>query len=258
MKLTLEGIAIGEGPGSPLPSTSATASTELPGIAAVETEGAPTLASLIAGGRMAPESGRVLIDGVDDTARIRATFALVDTPTVAEPFADLTVLTVVQEELVLADQRGNRENARLFLEAVGLSHHEETRLRALPTEARVRLLTELAILRPGVEGIVLTSPERHGGDTEAWFEVVRELSARGYTVLVVTGIAAALHIQQLLPEPVAEPAPVTPDPEPVPVAPDTQPLPVDDGVDELPSDEASTASIAVPSESTASAESDQL
>lgn len=199
MKLTLDGIGIGRGPGAELPAVWATASTRVPGVAAVETEGAPTLASLVAGGRMTPETGRVLLDGVDDPARIRALFALVDTPTVAEPFAELSVLTVVQEDLVLAGQRGNRDNARLFLDAVGLSEHEQTRVKALPTEQRVRLLTELAVLRPGVEGLVLTSPERHGGDTEAWFSVVSDLAARGFTVLVVTGIAAALHLRPLLP-----------------------------------------------------------
>jgi hypothetical protein len=199
MNLTLDAVSLGEGPGAPLPPTSATATTERPGVAAVETEGAPTYMSLIAGGRMTSESGRVLIDGVDDGDRIRAAFALVDTPTVAEPFADLPVRTVVREDLVLAGQRGNRENVRLFLEAVGLPEHEETKLRNLPTEARVRLLTELAILRPGVQGVILTSPERHGGDTEAWWRVVTDLSARGYTVLVVTGVAAALHIERLLP-----------------------------------------------------------
>ncbi|AMM19167.1 hypothetical protein AX769_02255 [Frondihabitans sp. PAMC 28766] len=199
MNLTLDNVGLGEGPGAPLPATSATATTDRPGIAAIETEGAPVYLSLIAGGRMEPETGRVLLDGVDDAARIRERFALVDTPTVAEPFADLTVRTIVQEDLVLAGQKGNRANVRLFLDAIGLLEHEATPLRTLPTEARVRLLTELAILRPGVKGVVLTSPERHGGDTEAWWHVVTDLSARGYTVLVVTGVAAALHLQQFLP-----------------------------------------------------------
>lgn len=199
MNLTLDAVALGSGPGAPLPPTTATATVERPGIAAVETEGAPTYLSLIAGGRMAPESGRVLLDGADDAGRIRDAFALVDTPTVAEPFPDLPVRTIVREDLVLAGQRGNRDNVRLFLDAIGLPEHEDTPLRNLPTEARVRVLTELAILRPGVQGIILTSPERHGGDTEAWWRVVTDLSARGYAVLVVTGIAAALHIERLLP-----------------------------------------------------------
>jgi ABC-2 type transport system ATP-binding protein len=209
MKLTLDGIGIGDGPGAALPRTSAVATPAAPGVAAVETEGAPTLASLIAGGRMAPEHGRVLLDGADDPAAIRAAFALVDTPTVAEPFADLSVLTVVREDLVLAGHRGNRENARRFLDAVGLSAYEETRMKALTTRERVRLLSELAILRPGIRGLVITSPERHGGHTDDWFDVVRDLGSRGYTILLVTGVAAGLHLRSLLPA-----------------------LPVDDGVDD--------------------------
>lgn len=198
MRLTLEAIAIGDGPGAALPAVSAEASTEAPGVAAVETEGAPTLASLVAGGRMAAESGRVLIDGVDDAAKIRRSVALVDTPTVAEPFADLSVLTVVREDLVLAGQHGNRDNARLFLKATGLEEHEDTRMRALPTRARTRLLTELAVLREGVEGVVLTSPERHGGGVDDWWDVVEDLSARGFCVLVVTGVAAATTLTSLV------------------------------------------------------------
>ncbi|RKR76148.1 hypothetical protein [Frondihabitans australicus] len=200
MRLTLDSIGIGDGPGAALPATSAEATADRPGVAAVETEGAPTLASLIAGGRMRPETGRVLLDDADDPAAIREAFALVDTPTVAEPFADLTVATVVREELALADQVSSRENARLLLDAIGLAEHERTRVRALPTEARIRLLCELAILRPGVRGLIVTSPERHGGDTSAWWSVVTDMSARGYAVLVVTGVAAALHIENLRPE----------------------------------------------------------
>lgn len=199
MILTLESVGIGDGPGAPLPALTATATTAVPGVVAVETEGAPTLASLVAGGRMRPDTGRVLLDGVDDPAGIRAAFALVDTPTVAEPFADLSVRTVVQEDLVMAGQRGSADTARAFLEAIGLAEHEDTRLKHLPTEARVRLLSELAVLRPGVRGLIITTPERHGGDTAVWFGVVRDLSDRGFTILLVTGVAAALHVTSLLP-----------------------------------------------------------
>jgi ABC-2 type transport system ATP-binding protein len=219
MKLTLDAIGIGTGPGAPLPATSAEATTRIPGIAAVETEGAPTLASLIAGGRMKPETGRVLLDGSDDPAAIRNAFALVDTPTVAEPFADLSVMTVVREELVLADHHGDRENARRFLDAVGLTAYENAPVKTIPTEARIRLLTELAILRPRIKGLIVTSPERHGGDTDAWWSVVTDLSARGFTVMVVTGVAAALHLQRLLPiddgvDTPTEPTAVSPDSAP--------------------------------------------
>ena len=197
MRLELHDVAIGDGPGAALPRLSAVADRWVPGFVAVETENAPTLASLVAGGRMRPETGRVTIDGRADDAAIRASFALVDTPTVAEPFAALTVVQVAREELALAGLRADKASARLLLEEIGLDEHERTRLSALPTELRVRLLCELAVLRPEVRGLVLTTPERHGGDVAAWLSVVHDLVGRDYTVLTITGFAALATIESL-------------------------------------------------------------
>ena len=190
MRLELDQVAVGDGPGAPLPEISAVADRGAPGFVGVETVDAPTLASLVAGGRMLPDRGRVTLDGREATDAIRASFALVDTPSVAEPFATLTVAQVTREELALAGLRSDRASAALLLDEIGLADHRGTRLSALPSELRVRLLTELAVLRPGVSGLVLTTPERHGGDVHGWLAVVRDLAERGYTVLTVTSLAA--------------------------------------------------------------------
>ena len=200
MRLELDHVAVGEGPGAPLPELTVVADRGLPGFVTVETVDAPVLASLIAGGRMAPTSGQVTLDGSDDAAAIRASFALVDTPSVAEPFGSLTVAQVAREELALAGLRSDRASTALLLDEIGLAEHRRTRLQALPTELRVRLLGELAVLREGVRGLVLTSPERHGGDVAAWLAVVHDLVARGVTVLTITG-AAALAAVEALPVP---------------------------------------------------------
>ena len=197
MRLELDQVALGDGPGAPLPAVSVVADRRAPGFVAVETEGAPTLASLVAGGRMAPDHGRVTLDGRDDADAVRASFALVDTPTVAEPFGSLTVAQVAREELALAGHRAGRASVAEFLDVVGLAEHRRTRLVSLPTELRVRLLCELALLRPGVEGLVLTSPERHGGDVAAWLGVVHDLARRGVVVLTVTGFAALATVRAL-------------------------------------------------------------
>ena len=231
MRLELDHVGIGEEPGAPLPELTVVADRGRPGFVAVETVDAPVLASLVAGGRMAPTQGRVTLDGSDDAAAIRASFALVDTPSVAEPFGSLTVAQVAREELALADLRSDRASTALLLDEIGLADHRRTRLQALPTELRVRLLCELAVLREGVQGLVLTSPERHGGDVAAWLAVVHDLVARGVTVLTVTGFAALAAVEAL-PAPdfsgldedevPAGPAPVTdltttaPDPTPTP------------------------------------------
>jgi len=194
MTLELDHVGIGEEPGAPLPVVSAVAAPGHPGVVAVETEQAPVLASLVAGGRMRPDTGRVLLDGREDPAALRRTFALVDTPGVAEPFPVMSL----REELAFAGQRPSRAHVDTVLDELGMQHLADTHVQRVPTEVRVRLLVELALLRDGVTGVVLTSPERHGGAVAEWFAVVREVARRGVTVVLVTSKAAADAVEALL------------------------------------------------------------
>lgn len=196
--LEIDTAGIGDEPGAALPVVSAVAGPHRPGIVAVETEQAPVLASLVAGGRMKPERGRVLLDGHDDPAALRRSFALVDTPGVAEPFPVMTLRRIVREELAFAEQRPSREHVDTVLDELGMSAYADTAVQRVPTDVRVRLLVELALLRDGVTGLVITSPERHGGSVESWFAVVRDVAQRGVTVLLVTSKAAAETAERLL------------------------------------------------------------
>ncbi|MGW8429561.1 hypothetical protein ACWGJ9_00410 [Curtobacterium citreum] len=196
--LELDHVGIGEEPGAALPVVSAVAGPGRPGVVAVETEQAPVLASLVAGGRMQPETGRVLLDGRPDAGAVRKAFALVDTPGVAEPFPVLTLTQVVREELAFAGQRPSRRHVDTVLDELGMREYADTAVQRVPTGVRVRLLVELALLRDGVTGIVLTTPERHGGAVAEWFAVVRDVARRGVTVVVVTSKAAAATVEQLL------------------------------------------------------------
>ncbi|MGL3198680.1 MULTISPECIES: hypothetical protein [Curtobacterium] len=206
--LELDHVGIGEEPGAALPTVSAVAGPGRPGIVAVETEQAPVLASLVAGGRMRPDRGRVLVDGREDPAAVRRAFALVDTPGVAEPFPVMSCRRTVREELAYAGQRPSREHVDTVLESLGMTQYADTHVQRVPTEVRVRLLVELALLREGVTGLVITSPERHGGAVEDWFAVVRDVALRGVTVLLVTSKAAAQTATALLD---TIPAPTTTD-----------------------------------------------
>lgn len=210
--LELDHVGIGDEPGAALPPVSAVAGPGRPGIVAVETEQAPVLASLVAGGRMRPDDGRVLLDGHEDPAAVRRAFALVDTPGVAEPFPVMSCRRIVREELAYAGQRPSREHVDTVLESLGLTRYADTHVQRVPTEVRIRLLVELALLRDGVTGLVVTSPERHGGAVEGWFAVVRDVALRGVTVLLVTSKAAAQTAATLLdtiptPETAPEPSP---------------------------------------------------
>ncbi len=85
-----------------------------------------------------------------------------------------------------------------MLDSLGIARFADTHVQRVPTEVRVRLLVELALLREGVTGLVITSPERHGGAVEDWFAVVRDVALRGVTVLLVTSKAAAQTASALL------------------------------------------------------------
>lgn len=198
MILELDALAIGSGPGAALPPVSAVAAPHRPGLVAVETEQTPVVASLVAGGRMEADRGRLLVDGVEDTARVRRAVALVDTPTVAEPFPVMSVKRIVREELAFAGQRTDREAVRTVITELRLTDWADTAIERVPTGARVRLLVELALLREGVEGLVVTTPERHGGSVSDWFPVLQDVADRGIAVLVVASAAAVETITALM------------------------------------------------------------
>ncbi len=101
----------------------------------------------------------------------------------------MTLRKVVREELAFAGQRPSRDHVDTVLDELGMRDHADTHVQRVPTDVRVRLLVELALLRDGVTGIVLTSPERHGGAVADWFAVVRDVARRGVNVVLVTSKA---------------------------------------------------------------------
>lgn len=199
MILELDRLALGSEPGAPLPPVSAVAAPGRPGVVAVETEQTPVIASLVAGGRMAADTGRLLVDGHEDAARVRRSVALVDTPGVAEPFPVMSVRRIVREELAFAGERGGRDAVDTVIDTLGLTTYADTHVQRIPTQDRVRLLVELALLRHGVEGLVVTTPERHGGHVEDWFAVLLDVARRGVAVLLVTSKASAETVERMLP-----------------------------------------------------------
>ena len=187
MRLELLGIGVGPEAAPALAPLDVVLTDERPVGAAAERDRAPMLASLIAGGRLAPDRGRVLLDGRDDPDALRAAVALVDTPMVADPPDDLPVATVVREELLFARRRTRRRAVDAVLDALGLASWRRSPVADLPSSDRIRLLTGLAAQRPGVRALVLTSPERHGGDAADWARIAADLTAAGTPVLVIGG-----------------------------------------------------------------------
>jgi len=216
IRVTLDGAAVGAGATAALPPVSASFAAGTPTL--LETEGGtrPTVLSLVASGRMKLDAGsvtavRIDVDGRERTlkpAELRRAIALIDTPLVAEHSDDVSVSSVVREELALA--RSHRRADR------PAGYSDKRPFGSLNAVDRLALLVDLALRRPDVEALVITSPERHGGEPALWWRLVRETAARGgadgrgVAVLVVTDHATVAHLRAL--------------PHPTPLGPDAVPL----------------------------------
>ncbi len=195
IRVELNDVAVGHGPAAVLPPTSTAYRSGSVALVASEGGQRPTVLSLVAAGRMKPDAGTI------DPRELRDRVALVDTPTVAEHSDDVRVAMVVREELALAGRHD------VSAQLARLGDWARRPFGALPAADRIRLLAELALLRPGIEALVVTSPERHGGDPLVWFRMLREIAARGIAVLVVTD-AATVRALPTTPLPGADDVPL--------------------------------------------------
>ena len=130
--------------------------------------------------------------------------ALIDAPDVSEPASGVAVSGVVAEELMFAGRASHPFAVARFLESLDLAHLAKQPISTVAPTDRVRLLTELAVLREDVTALVLVSPDRHGGDPLEWWNLARKLAARGYGVLVIAGDASATAINATADAPVSE------------------------------------------------------
>ncbi|MBO9626601.1 MAG: hypothetical protein J7484_09535 [Microbacterium sp.] len=193
MRVTLHEVDKGRA----LPTTSLEFHTGAVRYALAETEQRPTVLGLIASGRMRPDSGRVTIDGAVNAGLLRRTIALVDAPDVSDPHADITLAGVVGEELMFAGRRATPLHARRWLNEIGFGELAGVPIGNVDPAARVRILCELAVLREGTRGIVLVSPDRHGGSPDGWWRIASEFADRGYAMLVILGGSAAVALERM-------------------------------------------------------------
>jgi hypothetical protein len=148
-------------------------------------------AALGLSGRLKPDTGTVRLDGSADLAQLRRRVAVVDAPGITEPDDALPVQTVVGEELAIAGRKAGRKAVLAWLDEHAAAEHAGKRFEHLPIDVRTRLLAELTVARPDVQVVILTMPDRHGGDPQDWFELGRELAGRGYGVVITCAEASA-------------------------------------------------------------------
>lgn len=207
MRVTLERVAMGTGLGAAVAPLSLYLAPGIPAYIGVETAERPLLVSLLIGGRLRPDSGRVLVDGTVDVDALRRSTALVDTPVVAEASPGVPLAGVIAEEFSFADLPASRGAVRTFLAEHGLTDYARLPLRALPAADRARVFAELALLRPAIATLVITSPERHGGEPALWYPALAAVAERGISVAIVTDAATADALAALGARDASEPLP---------------------------------------------------
>lgn len=193
--MRVRAIGVSKGPkGRALPPSDVRLDSRTAVFVDAETAQRPTVLGLIMTGRMRPDGGEVTLDGEHDDRGLRRRVALVDAPDVSEPHGDVRLADVVAEELMFAGLPRGPFAVRRELARLEASDHARTPMADVAPGLRVRVLCELAIKRPGVEGIVLVSPDRHGGDPGEWWTIACDVAERGPAVLVIAGRAARAAI----------------------------------------------------------------
>jgi energy-coupling factor transporter ATP-binding protein EcfA2 len=171
-------------------------------------------AALSLSGRLRPDGGDVKLDGQADGSVLRRRVAVVDAPGITEPDDALPVKLIVGEELAIAGRKAGRKAVHAWLQERGWDGYADTRFEHLPISGRTKFLAELTVARPEVKVVILTMPDRHGGDPHAWYALGRDLASRGYGVIITCADASA----RLLGVPAAQLGSVD-QPDPVKVAP---------------------------------------
>ncbi|WP_454041025.1 hypothetical protein [Cellulosimicrobium sp. Marseille-Q8652] len=164
-----------------------------------------TALALVATGRLAPDAGTVTLHDPavahreTSAARLRAASAVVDVPGISEPDDALTVAAVVAEGLALSGRRSLPTDVTRWLAEHSLTTDRGRRIDQVPGVVRTALLAALAAEREGVRFLVLTLPDRHGGEPSGWWEVARTLAASGLGVLVQCSRSSARDLGVDLP-----------------------------------------------------------
>lgn len=152
------------------------------------TADARTALALICSGRARPDNGTVLIRGAADTARLRRSTALIDSPGITAPEHHMRARDLISESLGLIPRR---RGTRVPTASRWISEHEATDIadqpvEALPSELRLWLMTELAFTDPQVELAVMDSPDRHDISAEELSEALERIAEpEGRTVLAI-------------------------------------------------------------------------
>jgi hypothetical protein len=191
MTLQADGVAVSGSHAPLLLATSVTARIGEVTLVAGDPGYGQVALALALGGRLVPTSGTIRLAGVDDPELLRSHVALVDVPAITEPEGGISVRAVIAEELALSGQRARGRDVTEFLQTLDDRRRGRLRWEQLPSSVRTQWLADLASLRAGIDFLVLTSPDRFGGDPRDWWNVAKALAGTGKGVIVQCTHASA-------------------------------------------------------------------
>jgi ABC-type transport system involved in cytochrome c biogenesis ATPase subunit len=184
-----------------------------------------TALALAVTGRMKPSGGSMQWDGIAGIRRLRTASAVVDSPGVNEPEQHLSVRDLVAEDLALIPGRRGTPSVASWLTENGFEDIAGLWVDQLDAGRRLELLTALALSDPGIELLVVDSPDRHSGDPAAWLPRLEALASDAGRPLAVAATLSSLPpgwdgaaaIGNALPESGCRPAPAPEQTEQIPV-----------------------------------------
>jgi hypothetical protein len=153
--------------------------------------------SMLATGRLREYKGTLSIvsdDGEECQSilglrQIRHMTAVPFVPKIGEPDEFLKAWRVLKEEFLFAGKSVSRTDILNYMSTVtgrDVNELKSARIRDLTKASRVKIFTELAAMRPGVNFIFVTLPERHGGLPHEWFEDLKELQSDENAIILLT------------------------------------------------------------------------
>ncbi|WP_285247417.1 ABC transporter ATP-binding protein [Pseudarthrobacter sp. efr-133-R2A-89] len=152
-----------------------------------------TALALLLSGRMKATGGAQLgWDGNSRTKQLRLAAALVDSPGVNEPEEHLSVRDLVTEDLALIPRRYRGALlSRPWLKVNRFEDIADLWPEQLEPRRRLELLTELALVNPRTDLLVVDSPDRHSADDLTWLPRLQALAYdAGRPLAVVAAVSA--------------------------------------------------------------------
>ena len=215
-RLTAAGLVLAGRSGALAPPLELAVGAGQVAVAGIGSAVARTATGLALTGQLRGWAGRLTVDGSAvgssrDRGLLRRVAALVDPADPADTAGGLPVAAVAAEQLAAARVPVDGGVAR-WLAGAGLAGSGRGRLEELPAGDRTRLLTELALARPGVGIAVLDSPDRHDGSLD-WVRACTAAAADGVAVVALVAPATAALLAAA-----SGPLDVAPPPSGVPAA----------------------------------------